>query len=103
MRSSTQIRRPHDCLADVCEEWEREATAAEALGLRVVKVRIGIVLGKEGGALEKMLPPFRAFVGGKIASGKQWMSWIHVDDVVGINPSRSPVLRAEYSMDCPIR
>ena len=77
-------RPAHDYLAEVCEEWEREATAAEALGVRVAKIRIGIALGKEGGALEKMLPPFRAFVGGKIASGKQWMSWIHVDDVVGI-------------------
>jgi hypothetical protein len=73
-----------DFLAELCREWEQEAGAAEALGLRVAKIRIGIALGKEGGALEKMLPPFRAFVGGKIASGKQWMSWIHVDDVVGI-------------------
>lgn len=71
-------------LAEVCEEWERQATAAEALGVRVAKIRIGIVLGKGGGALEKMLPPFKAFLGGRIASGKQWMSWIHLDDVVGI-------------------
>jgi uncharacterized protein (TIGR01777 family) len=74
----------HDFLAEVCEEWERQATAAEALGVRVAKIRIGIVLGKGGGALEKMLPPFKAFVGGKVGSGKQWMSWVHVDDVVGI-------------------
>ena len=52
--------------------------------MRVAKIRIGIVLGKGGGALEKMLPPFKAFVGGKVGSGKQWMSWVHVDDVVGI-------------------
>jgi uncharacterized protein (TIGR01777 family) len=74
----------HDFLAELCEEWERRATAAEALGVRVAKIRIGVVLGKGGGALEKMLPPFKAFVGGKVGSGKQWMSWVHVDDVVGI-------------------
>jgi uncharacterized protein (TIGR01777 family) len=74
----------HDFLAEVCEEWERQATAAEALGVRVAKIRIGVVLGKGGGALQKILPPFKAFVGGKLGSGKQWMSWVHVDDVVGI-------------------
>jgi uncharacterized protein (TIGR01777 family) len=71
-------------LPEVCEEWERQATAAEALGVRVAKIRIGIVLGKDGGALEKMLPAFKAFVGGRLGSGKQWMSWVHIDDLVGI-------------------
>jgi uncharacterized protein (TIGR01777 family) len=74
----------HGFLPEVCKEWERQATAAEALGVRVAKIRIGIVLGKEGGALEKMLPAFKAFVGGRLGSGKQWMSWVHADDVVGI-------------------
>jgi uncharacterized protein len=69
-------------LSDICGEWEREALAAGSLGLRVVLLRIGIVLGKEGGALKQMLPPFRLGVGGPIASGKQWMSWIHADDLV---------------------
>jgi uncharacterized protein (TIGR01777 family) len=73
-----------DYLAEVCKEWEAQAQLAESLGIRVVRVRIGIVLGKGGGALEKMLPPFKAFVGGRIGSGKQWMSWIHIDDLVGI-------------------
>jgi uncharacterized protein (TIGR01777 family) len=71
-------------LADVCKEWEQQADLAASLGMRVVKLRTGIVLGKNGGALQKMLPPFRAFVGGKIGSGRQWMSWIHLDDLVGL-------------------
>jgi uncharacterized protein (TIGR01777 family) len=71
-------------LADVCHEWEQEADLAEALGIRVVKLRFGIALGRKGGALEKMLPPFRAFVGGKVGTGSQWMSWIHIADIVGL-------------------
>jgi len=74
----------NDFLAEVCQAWEKEALAAESMGIRVARIRTGIVLGKGGGALEKMLPPFKAFVGGKIGSGKQWMSWIHIDDLVGI-------------------
>jgi uncharacterized protein (TIGR01777 family) len=69
-------------LPDVCVEWERQARAAGNLGLRVVMVRIGIVLGREGGALKQMLPPFKMGIGGPIASGKQWMSWVHVEDLV---------------------
>ena len=69
-------------LSDVCGEWEREARAAGSLGLRVVVLRIGIVLGKEGGALKQMLLPFRLGLGGPMASGEQWMSWIHADDLV---------------------
>jgi uncharacterized protein (TIGR01777 family) len=71
-------------LAEVCEAWEREAVAAEALGMRVATVRIGIVLDPRGGALQKMLPPFRMGVGGKVGTGRQWMSWIHLDDLAGI-------------------
>ena len=59
-------------------EWEAEARAAGNLGLRVVLLRTGIVLGREGGALKQMLPPFRLGVGGPTGSGKQWMSWIHM-------------------------
>ncbi|MBY0373472.1 MAG: TIGR01777 family oxidoreductase [Bryobacteraceae bacterium] len=69
-------------LAEVCREWEAAADLAEPLGTRVVKVRIGIVLGEQGGALGKMLPFFKAGLGGRIGSGQQWMSWIHVDDLV---------------------
>ncbi len=71
-------------LPEVCVEWEKAAAAAKTFGTRVVLVRIGIVLGPDGGALEKMLPPFRMGVGGVIGNGRQWMSWIHVDDVVGL-------------------
>jgi uncharacterized protein len=73
-----------DFLARVCVTWEREARAAEDLGLRVVRVRTGVVLDRDGGALAKMLPPFRLGVGGPVAGGKQWMPWIHHDDEVGI-------------------
>jgi uncharacterized protein (TIGR01777 family) len=69
-------------LAEVCTGWEREAKAAAELGLRVVRIRIGVVLAKEGGALAQMLPPFRLGVGGPFGDGKQWMSWIHRDDLV---------------------
>jgi uncharacterized protein (TIGR01777 family) len=72
----------NDYLSEVCVEWEREAQNAGSHGLRVVLLRTGIVLGKDGGALAQMLPPFRAGVGGPVGSGRQWMSWIHVDDVV---------------------
>ncbi len=69
-----------DFLADVCVEWEREALAAEKAGLRVVMLRTGIVLG-HGGALAKMLTPFRLGAGGPLGNGKQWMPWVHVDDM----------------------
>jgi uncharacterized protein len=68
-------------LAETCREWENEAKALETLGVRVVLVRIGIVLGRGGGALAKMLPPFRLGVGGRLSDGKQWMSWIHREDL----------------------
>lgn len=67
-------------LTDTCQAWEAEALRAEALGVRVVLLRTGIVLSREGGALAKMLPPFRFGLGGPLGSGRQWMSWIHVDD-----------------------
>jgi len=73
-----------DFLAEVCVEWERRARAAEELGLRVVIVRTGVVLDADGGALKTMLPPFKAGVGGPVAGGRQYMPWIHVDDIVGI-------------------
>ncbi len=71
-------------LTDVCTEWEAEALKLQAHGVRVVCLRIGIVLGGKGGALEKMLPIFRMGLGGKLGSGQQWMAWIHVDDLVSM-------------------
>jgi len=73
-----------DFLARVCIGWEREARRAADLGMRVAIVRTGIVLGLGGGALEKILPPFRLGMGGVVGSGRQWFSWIHIDDVVRI-------------------
>lgn len=73
-----------DFLAEVCIAWEREAQRATEHGLRVVSIRTGVVLDREGGALAKMLPPFRMGVGGPVAGGRQWLPWIHRDDEVGI-------------------
>lgn len=73
-----------DFLAEVCVEWETEAARAAELGVRVVQVRTGVVLDSGGGALGKMLPPFRMGVGGPVAGGRQYISWIHTDDVVGM-------------------
>ena len=71
-------------LAEVCKEWEAESRRAEDLGIRTVLLRTGIVLSKDGGALATMLTPFKFGVGGVVGDGKQWMSWISLDDVVGI-------------------
>jgi uncharacterized protein (TIGR01777 family) len=71
-----------DFLANVCKAWEAEALRAEAFRLRVVRLRIGVVLAEEGGALAKLLPLFKMFLGGWIASGNQWMSWIHMSDLL---------------------
>jgi uncharacterized protein (TIGR01777 family) len=100
-----------DFLAEVCMAWEKEAQAAEALGMRVVRVRTGIVLDARGGALPRMLPPFKMGVGGKLGSGKHWMSWIHLDDLAALfhfalaNPvsgavngvSPNPVTNADFT------
>jgi uncharacterized protein (TIGR01777 family) len=72
-----------DFLSGVCVEWENATAHAAEKGIRVVNTRFGIILDSAGGALAKMLTPFRMGVGGKIGSGKQWMSWIALDDVVG--------------------
>ena len=71
-------------LSEVCKEWEAESRRAEDLGIRTVLLRTGIVLSKDGGALATMMTPFKLGVGGVIGDGKQWMSWISLDDVVGI-------------------
>jgi uncharacterized protein (TIGR01777 family) len=73
-----------DFLARVCVEWEAAAAAARELGTRVVQLRTGVVLDRAGGALAKMLPAFKLGVGGPVAGGRQYMSWIHAQDVVGM-------------------
>lgn len=71
-------------LPEVCQSWEAEALRAEGAGVRVALIRTGVVLSSEGGALEKMLPPFKLGVAGPLGSGRQWFPWIHIDDIVGI-------------------
>jgi uncharacterized protein (TIGR01777 family) len=73
-----------DFLGSVCQQWEHEARKAEEFGVRVVCLRNGVVLGHGGGALEKMMAPFKLGVGGKIGDGDQWMAWIHLEDTVGL-------------------
>ncbi len=71
-------------LADVCRAWETEANASSRLGVRCVTLRIGIVLARKGGALARMALPFRLGLGGRLGDGRQWVPWIHVDDVTGL-------------------
>ncbi|MBJ7900467.1 MAG: TIGR01777 family protein [Cyanobacteria bacterium RI_101] len=73
-----------DFLAQVCQVWEKEALVAETFGTRVALLRLGIVLGCGGGALAKILPPFQLFAGGPLGTGKQWFSWIDIEDVAGL-------------------
>jgi hypothetical protein len=74
----------NDFLAGVCVAWEAEAARARDCGVRVVHLRLGVVLGEGGGALAKMLLPFRLGLGGPLGNGRQWMPWVHRDDVVGL-------------------
>jgi len=84
-----------DFLAQVCAAWEAEAQTAAELGVRVVQVRTGVVLDPQGGALAKMLPPFRLGLGGPVAGGRQYMSWIHSEDLFGMIVA---ALRSEWWM-----
>lgn len=74
----------NDFLTKVCIDWENEASKVTELGIRWASIRTGIVLSKQGGALRKMLTPFKLFVGGPLGSGEQWFPWIHIKDIVGI-------------------
>jgi uncharacterized protein (TIGR01777 family) len=71
-------------LPEVARAWEEEAARAASAGIRVVVLRFGIILSAEGGALKKMLTPFRLGAGGPLGSGRQWMSWVHISDVAGV-------------------
>ena len=79
-----EFPRGSDFLSEVTYQWEKAARSAETLGVRTVILRIAVVLGDNGGALRKMLVPFRMFVGGVLGSGRQWFPWIHRDDLVGV-------------------
>ena len=72
----------NDFLASVCEDWENEALKAETKGARVVIMRFGVILGKGGGALSKMIPAYKFFAGGPMASGEQWFPWLHIEDLM---------------------
>lgn len=74
----------NDFLAEVCKVWESEARRIEQSGVRNVQIRTGLVLSTEDGALKQMLLPFKFFVGGPLGNGKQWMSWLHIDDIIRI-------------------
>jgi hypothetical protein len=74
----------HDFLANVCKDWETETFKADQLGIRTVALRLGIILGHDGGITGRMIPPFRMSFGGPLGNGNQWMSWIHVRDVAGL-------------------
>jgi hypothetical protein len=90
-------------LADVCRDWEAATQAAAQAGIRTVQMRTGVVLSPKGGALGKMLPPFKIGVGGKIGDGRQWMSWIDVQDMVGAihHILKSDLLQGPVNMVAP--
>lgn len=106
-RGDTELRegssRGQGFLSDVCEAWEAEARAAERVGVRVVLARLGLVLAPRGGALERMLPPFRLGVGGKLGDGRQWLPWVHLDDAVGLllHAARDERLRGPLNVVAP--
>ena len=93
----------NDFLARVCIDWEEEAMKAERYGLRVLRLRTGLVLGKGGGALVKMIPPFKFFVGGPLGTGRQWIPWIHLEDEVGLMLFllQNPNAQGAFNADAP--
>src|SRR4051812_21888674 len=100
---STLGNRSHDFLAEVAQEWESAAEPARQVGIRVVHPRLGIVLSPRGGALRRMLLPFRLGLGGRLGSGQQWMSWIAIDDVIGAieHALTSETLRGSVNLTAP--
>lgn len=106
-RGDTELRegasKGEGFLSDVCEAWESEARVAESYGIRVVHARLGLVLAPRGGALARMLPPFRLGVGGKLGDGRQWLPWVHLDDTVGLllHAARDERLRGPLNVVAP--
>lgn len=92
----------NDFLAEVCRAWENAAQPVKDVGVRLVILRIGIVLGM-GGTVSKMLTPFQLFAGGPIGSGKQWFSWVHIDDLVGLilHSLRHPKMEGNFNATSP--
>ncbi len=92
-----------DFPAQLCMDWEAAASAAEKLGVRVCLLRTGLILSKEGGLLGRMLPPFRLGLGARVGDGRQWMSWVHIDDYVAIvlRLLRDEQMRGPYNMTAP--
>ena len=93
----------NDFLAQVCQSWEAEAKKIKEKDIRLVIFRIGIVLGKGGGALAKMIPPFQLFAGGPLGNGRQWFSWIHRNDLVNliIEALKRPDVEGEFNATAP--
>lgn len=91
-----------DFLAQLCVEWEQSAQAVSEYGVRSVILRFGIVMG-DGGAIAKMIPPFKMFAGGPIGSGQQWFSWIHIDDLVNLIlfALRQPQMQGTFNATAP--
>jgi len=92
-----------DFLAEICIAWEQAANPARAAGVRVVNPRVGMVLAPNEGALKKLLLPFKLFIGGPVGDGKQWISWIHIDDVVGfiMYALATPTTQGAYNATAP--
>ncbi|MBY0518201.1 MAG: TIGR01777 family oxidoreductase [Bacteriovoracaceae bacterium] len=92
-----------DFLATVCKDWELEAKNVESSAVRLVILRVGVVLGRGGGALKKMIPIFKLGGGGPVGSGKQWMSWIHVEDLAGmfIRAAKESEMKGIYNATAP--
>jgi len=92
-----------DFLAEVCSRWEQEAFKAREFGVRVAVLRLGVVLGAGGGALARMLLPFRLGLGGRLGSGRQWFSWIHRDDAAGLiqEALQNPALEGPVNAAAP--
>lgn len=93
-----------DFLAELCRDWEAEAARATAAGVRVATPRIGIVLEQDGGALAKMLLPFKLCLGGSLGNGRQWMSWVHLDDLVALllHAARTEAVQGPINAVAPI-